>query len=543
MRALSAIGWLLLGACSGKNEDECPEDPGKEEAGLCGCGISDDDSDGDGTADCQDGCADDPGKVLAGSCGCGQPDLDTDGDTIFDCVDQCAEDPGKSVPGVCGCGVSEADDDGDGLPLCQDNCPSADNVDQRDVDADGFGDACDNCGTVPNPEQQDGDLDGVGDLCWCNPEPALCVGGDAGGFPCENVDLVARLPLSLFNAESANDIWGWVDPDSGTEYVLAGYDNGMGILDISNPYCPVQVGFLPSSGSRNLWRDLETGGDIVYVGSEADGHGLQVFDLNHLAEFTGEMLLFEEDFLYQDLSTSHTITVDAVSGIASAQGGETCGGGLHLMDLSDPLRPVFGGCYEDPGYVHDAHCVNYAGPDTEHVGKPICVSANGYSGDISVVDLTDLANPDTLSVTDYLGAVYTHQGWFTEDQVYLLLDDEIDETTFGISTRTHIFDMTDLDDPVYVGAHEHDTPSVDHQLFVKGNYVYEANYTSGLRILDLTGIATAELVEVAYFDVVPGTDEAAYEGSWTSYPWFPSGIVPVNSIYEGLLLVKPNLPE
>jgi choice-of-anchor B domain-containing protein len=543
MRALS-VGWLLLLAgCDGKGEDTCPDDPGKEEPGVCGCGTPDDDGDGDGTADCEDGCLDDPGKSVAGSCGCGVPDLDADGDLVFDCVDQCPDDPGKAVPGVCGCGISEADDDGDGLPLCEDNCPSAGNLDQLDGDADGLGDACDNCAAVPNPDQLDDDLDGVGDLCWCDPQPALCVGGNAGGFPCENVDLVARLPLSAFGADSANDIWGWVDPVDGTEYVLAGYDNGVGMLDISNPYCPVQVGFLQASGQRSLWRDVETGGDIVYVGSEADGHGVQVFDLHHLAEYAGEMLIFEEDFLYEGVGSSHTVTVNAAAGMASAQGSETCGGGLHLMDLTDPMQPVFGGCYGEAGYVHDAHCVTYAGPDTEHVGKPICVSANGYSGDIAVVDVTDLANPETLSSTDYQGAVYTHQGWFTEDQAYLLVNDEIDETTFGVGTRTHIFDMTDLDSPVYVGAHQHSTPSVDHQLFVKGNHVYEANYTAGLRILDLTGIATATLDEVAYFDVVPSTDAAGYEGSWTSYPWFPSGIVPVNSLYEGLLLVKPNLPE
>jgi hypothetical protein len=47
------------------------------------------DSDGDDVGDDCDGCADDPGKIDAGVCGCGtvDSDIDSDGDTIIDCLD------------------------------------------------------------------------------------------------------------------------------------------------------------------------------------------------------------------------------------------------------------------------------------------------------------------------------------------------------------------------------------------------------------------------------------------------------------------------
>lgn len=54
--------------------DECPDDPDKSEAGQCGCGMADTDTDSDGTADCNDGCPDDPEKTDPGDCGCGIPD-------------------------------------------------------------------------------------------------------------------------------------------------------------------------------------------------------------------------------------------------------------------------------------------------------------------------------------------------------------------------------------------------------------------------------------------------------------------------------------
>ncbi len=87
--------------------DECIDDPDKQEVGVCGCGTADTDTDGDGTPDCNDECVTDPDKQEAGGCGCGTPDTDTDSDGTPDCNDECATDPDKTEPGVCGCGNEE----------------------------------------------------------------------------------------------------------------------------------------------------------------------------------------------------------------------------------------------------------------------------------------------------------------------------------------------------------------------------------------------------------------------------------------------------
>jgi endonuclease/exonuclease/phosphatase family metal-dependent hydrolase len=54
--------------------DQCPTDPNKTLPGICGCGVSDADSDKDGTPDCKDGCKTDPNKTAPGACGCGVPE-------------------------------------------------------------------------------------------------------------------------------------------------------------------------------------------------------------------------------------------------------------------------------------------------------------------------------------------------------------------------------------------------------------------------------------------------------------------------------------
>ena len=73
-----------------------------------------------------DGCPSDPHKVDAGVCGCGVPDDDSDSDGVVDCNDNCPHDPHKTEPGTCGCGLGDdgsLDSDADGTPDCSDLCP------------------------------------------------------------------------------------------------------------------------------------------------------------------------------------------------------------------------------------------------------------------------------------------------------------------------------------------------------------------------------------------------------------------------------------
>lgn len=67
--------------------DRCPEDDDKIDAGLCGCGVADDDLDADGTPDCLDACPEDIDKVEPGECGCGIEDLDINGDGNYECYE------------------------------------------------------------------------------------------------------------------------------------------------------------------------------------------------------------------------------------------------------------------------------------------------------------------------------------------------------------------------------------------------------------------------------------------------------------------------
>ncbi|NQZ98448.1 MAG: choice-of-anchor B family protein [Myxococcales bacterium] len=368
---------------------------------------------------------------------------------------------------------------------------------------------------------------------------AVCDAGAAQGFPCWNVDLLAWLPTGIFGAGHANDIWGWTDRRSGREYAMIGLRGGTAFVDVSDPAQPVYLGLLPTETLNSSWRDIKTYRDHAFIVSEAPGHGLQIFDLSALEGVVNPPVVFAPTLLYTGFGNSHNLALDEKTGIAYAVGTRTCAGGLHMVDVTRPQEPLFVGCFGDDGYTHDAQCVVYRGPDTDHTGREVCFNSNEDT--LTVVDVTNKDAPRMLSRQGYAGSGYTHQGWLTDDHRYFLLGDELDELRNGHNVRTYVWDVADLEAPFVVGAYTGAQRSIGHNIAVIGNHVFEANYRSGLRVLRTGDLLGAELTEVAYFDTFPGRDGLAFSGAWGVYPFFESGVVVVSDINRGLFVLGPDL--
>jgi choice-of-anchor B domain-containing protein len=180
--------------------------------------------------------------------------------------------------------------------------------------------------------------------------------------------------------------------------------------------------------------------------------------------------------------------------------------------------------------------VLYQGPDVQFAGREICFSANETH--VAIVDVTDKPAPVTLAEIDYAELGYVHQGWLAEDHRYFFLGDEFDEVDYGVPTRTHVFDFAQLTAPRYLYAYEAATRSADHNLYVMGNRVFQANYTAGLRILEFGDLAAAEIDEIAFFDTYPASDAVVFRGAWSVYPYLPSGTVLVSDTQSGLFILR-----
>jgi len=368
-----------------------------------------------------------------------------------------------------------------------------------------------------------------------------CVNGLAGVYPCSNAALESFVSLRDLNggnqSPDANDIWGW--SKNGREFAIIGLFVGTSFVEITDPTNPVVLGKLPTKTGGSIWRDIKTYDHYAVIVSEASGHGMQIFDLDRLLTVSSYQI-FTEDAHYGGFGSAHNIFVNEDSGFAYAVGANRCLGGLTMINIIAPLSPTDAGCYTRRGYTHDVQCVIYDGPDTQHTGKEICFASNEDTVDI--IDVTNKASPVFMSEIDYDNDQYTHQGWLTEDQKYFLIDDEMDEFTGSVSsTKSVIADVSNLFNPVIVNTYFSSTGAIDHNQYVKGHYSYQANYRAGLRILDLKDIEDGTLTEVAYFDTYPPNDRAQFNGAWSNYPYYDSGVVVISDIEKGLFVVRPNL--
>lgn len=393
-------------------------------------------------------------------------------------------------------------------------------------------------------------------------------------FSARNVELLARVDTAALAGEQLNDVWGWTDPQTGVEYALVGMMDKVTFVNLSDPENPTITGYLPEpdqgngsvgassahSGNsvhgahdetkKSPWRDLKVYRNHLFVVSDGQPHGLQVFDLKRLREEGDAPVTFTAELHWRSFGNAHNIAINEETGYAYIVGSNRYGGGLLIADIRAPLQPSVAGFHQDTtmgrdstGYVHDTQCVVYRGPDGRYSGQELCFNASETG--LAVADVTEKSSAVTIGKSDYEGRSYAHQGWLTEDHRYFLLDDELDErqadNPAGEGTTTYIWDMADLESPRLIGVHRAATQSIDHNQYVKGDYVYQANYLAGLRILSLEDIDKGRLREVAWFDAHPGEDYQGFDGAWSVYPFFPSGVVIVSDMTEGLLVLRPEL--
>ena len=381
-----------------------------------------------------------------------------------------------------------------------------------------------------------------------------CENGKAGDYACNSLDLMAFLTPSELSGGThteLNDIWGWTDSTTNKEYALVGLRMGTSFVDVTDSENPSVIGFLPTPKSHSTWRYMKVYKDHVYiVADNAGNHGVQVFDMSQLRGVT-TFTQFEMTYHYTNVGNVHNIAINEATGFAYATGISSaptldyeCGGGLHMMDLSDPAKPTFAGCFahvgtgrSGTGYTHDAQIVIYNGPDNDHQGKEIAFSSNETA--LSIADISDKANPKIISKFDNSNFGYVHQGWLSEDHRYFFTNDELNELRGNDDKQTTIvFDVSDLDNPKILTIYKSNLNTIDHNNYVVGNLLYQSNYSTGLRILNI--INPEDPKEVAFFDTYISGDKVDFVGSWSNYPYFSSGTIVMTSIEEGFYVLKPS---
>ena len=334
-----------------------------------------------------------------------------------------------------------------------------------------------------------------------NADAAAASNAGCGPFPCSNARLLANLPPSTWSAVSGNDCWGYTSP-SGREYALMCLSNGTAVIDITIPGSASTVAHL--SGPSSNWRDVKTYENYVYIVSEGGG-GIQVFDMSEVDNGVINALPAAGS------GTTHNVAIDTTSGFLYRAGTPN---GLLIYDIgTNPAVPVQVAAWT-AGSVHDLQVVTYTtGP---FAGRQIGFLSTNFV--LTTLDVTDKSNLAVIGQVPFGGVA--HQSWLSDDKRYCYLDDEL---STGAS-KTFVFDALDPANLILLGSYSNGNPSYHHNLYVNGDFVYEANYKSGLRVFDI-GVSPTNPPEVAFLDTYPANNGTGSGGLWSNYPFFPSGVV------------------
>ncbi len=349
-----------------------------------------------------------------------------------------------------------------------------------------------------------------------------------------NMELLSQISLAAFPSEpgSANDCWGFTSP-IGRKYAVVGLSESTAFVDITEPRNPVIVAEIPDSPS--FWSDMKVYWPYVYNGNESSG-GIQVIDVSLIDPPMRTVTLVRE-VTTSGLDTTHTISVNPESGYLYLNGSNLGAGELAVLSLADPSNPQLVAQVSDGVYVHDSQIVTYptipAGP---FAGHEIAFCYSGQSG-LRIFDVTDKSNMTLLSTLTYPTLAYNHQGWLSLDRNYVYFNDELEELGQEVShTTVYVADVQNLLAPFLATTFTHPTGCwIDHDLMVRGNRVYQAQYSAGIHVMDISDPMNPN--EIAYFDSRPEDNDQDFLGMWGLYADFPTRVVIGSDIERGLFTV------
>ncbi|MCE3251717.1 MAG: hypothetical protein K0Q67_727 [Cellvibrio sp.] len=386
-----------------------------------------------------------------------------------------------------------------------------------------------------------------------------CVAGAASEFSCNNLDLLAHVPLAnLGNHNShGNDIWGHFDLNDNREYALVGLTNGVSIVEVTDPVNPRVVSFIASQNTT--WRDLKTYQyfdeirrrwmSYAYVTADAASVGTMILDLNQLPNKVMQVSSETTDTSAHNIYISN---VDYSTGVALTNrtaymhvaGSDKQGGAFNSYSLANPTNPT-------PVYKNAANSRSWYSHDVSSLWitdarREQCVDKNNdcdlmldyNENEILLWDKTDSMKPFTLARSTYQYVSYVHSGWWTEDRQFISVHDELDEQRYNLNTRVRFFAINNLRAPELAGEYIGPTPAIDHNGYTRGNRYYISNYERGLVVLDISDPRNP--VEAGFFDTYPLANSASFNGAWGTYPFLPSGNILVNDINSGLYVIRDN---
>lgn len=251
-------------------------------------------------------------------------------------------------------------------------------------------------------------------------------------------------------------------------YLAAGYD-GLRIVDVSNPAMPREVG---AYGSPRDFTSVHIVGCYAYV-VDYDAGGLRVIDISNPAAPYQLGFYAPLGYVFDIYVVGHYAYL-----ATEANWDQDCscyvGGGLRVIDISDPTAPVEVGALNTLGKsLHVYVAGHYAYVATEH--------------GLRIVDVSDPSTPVQVWA-------YSTPGWTTGVELagnYAYVSWETWGTAYLRRGGLRVIDMADPTAPIEVGFY--DMPLAPQDIYVSGSFIYVTDGADGLMILRYAPSASAAI--------------------------------------------------
>ncbi len=312
-----------------------------------------------------------------------------------------------------------------------------------------------------------------------------------------------------------SDIWGYVDPQ-GSEYAIVGTENGVSIVDVTQPSNLVEIASYPHVNT--VWRDIKTYGHYAYITNEA-ADGLMIIDLSTLpGPPPSSAVSFYTGSAYQ-FTTAHNLYIDE-NGVAYIFGANYGNGGAIMLDVtgSNGIPQELG--VFDTYYLHDGMARN----DTLW-GSAI------NNGEFFAIDVSNKMSPTILG-SHVTPGFYTHNSWVSDNGKVVYTTDEVAwgrVASYDVQDINNIFQLDEIQSSE--GA-----STIPHNVHVKDNFLVISYYHDGVYVVDAT--LPHNMFVVGYYDTAPNYVNDGFNGCWGVYPWFPSGRIIASDVNEGLYVLS-----
>lgn len=265
---------------------------------------------------------------------------------------------------------------------------------------------------------------------------------------------------------------------SGNYAYIADYDDGMRVIDISNPTAPAEAGFYDTSGEAY---GVYVSGNYAYV---ADYNGFRVINVSNPAApaQTGTLIT-------QGRSRGVIVTGNYAYVADETTDGGGGSAGLSVINISNPAAPGLTGELRPPA---DAFTIQVSGDYAYMVDQ--------MPRNLDVIDISLLSSPVLVeSQSNGLGIADVK------------LSGNYAFTTCKFAKYINVFNISNPLNLTSIST-TYTAPAIPNGIFVNGNYIYVADNTSGLRVVNASN--PAALSETGYYDTPGSATDVSVSGNY-----------------------------